>query len=183
MEFIRHDIEGVVEVRPVFHRDDRGWFSESFKADALAGAGIEAAFVQDNRAFSRAAGTVRGLHFQLPPFAQGKLVSVLRGAILDVAVDLRRASPTFGRHVAVRLDAETGAQLYVPEGFGHGYCTIEPDTEVFYKVTAPYSPTDDRSVFWADETLAVAWPVTPETAHVSTKDARAPRLADAKELF
>lgn len=183
MQFIRHDIDGVVEFRPTYHRDERGWFSEAFKASALAEAGIEAGFVQDNRAFSRAVGTVRGLHFQLPPYAQAKLVSVLSGAILDVAVDLRRASKNFGRHVAVRLDAESGAQLFVPAGFGHGYCTLDPDTEVFYKVTAPYAPAHDRAVFWADEALGVEWPVAPDAALVSDKDARAPRLADVAELF
>lgn len=183
MQFIRHEIDGVVEFRPTYHRDDRGWFSETYKASALAAAGIVAEFVQDNRACSRASGTVRGLHFQLPPFAQAKLVGVTRGAILDVAVDLRRASPSFGRHVAVRLDAEEGNQLFIPEGFGHGYCTLEQDTEVFYKVTAPYAPAQDRGIFWADETLGVAWPVARDAALVSEKDARAPRLADAAELF
>lgn len=183
MDFIRHDIEGVVEIRPKFHRDDRGWFCEAFKASELVKNGVAASFVQDNRAFSREAGTVRGLHFQLAPHAQGKLVSVLRGAILDVAVDLRRASPSFGRHVAVRLDAESGAQLYVPEGFGHGYCTLEPDTEVFYKVTSPYAPQADRAVFWADEAIGIDWPVAPDAALLSEKDRRAPRLADAAELF
>ncbi|MDR4305425.1 dTDP-4-dehydrorhamnose 3,5-epimerase [Chelatococcus sambhunathii] len=183
MEFIRLDIPDVVEIRPRRFADDRGWFAETFKRSAFEAEGLDPDFVQDNRSLSRAAGTVRGLHFQLPPFAQAKLVSVARGAILDVAVDIRRSSQTFGRHVAARLDAENGALLYVPEGFAHGFCTLEPDTEVIYRVSRPYSAAHERAVFWADPALAIDWPVEVANAVVSEKDAEAPKLAATPELF
>ncbi|RXF66941.1 dTDP-4-dehydrorhamnose 3,5-epimerase, partial [Hansschlegelia zhihuaiae] len=130
MDFIRQRIFDVVEIRPRYFRDARGYFSEIYKKSALAEAGVLADFVQDNKSLSSLPGTIRGLHFQLPPFAQGKLVSCVRGAIYDVAVDIRRDSPTFGQHVGVTLTAEQGNQLYVPVGFAHGFCTLEPDTEV-----------------------------------------------------
>lgn len=183
MEFIRHEIDGVIEIRPKRIADARGYFFESYKKSALEAEGIEADFIQDNRSLSRAKGTIRGLHFQTNPFAQAKLVSALRGAILDVAVDIRRDSPTFGRHVAVTLSAELGNQLLIPAGFAHGFCTLEPDVEVFYKVTAPYAPQHDRSVRWDDPALAIAWPVAEGEAQLSDKDAKAPLLADAPELF
>ncbi|GJE43434.1 dTDP-4-dehydrorhamnose 3,5-epimerase [Methylobacterium soli] len=170
-------IPDVKVVRPQRFGDDRGWFSETYRADRLEEAGVAAAFVQDNQSFSAPAGTVRGLHFQLAPAAQAKLVRVLAGAILDVAVDLRRASPTFGRHVALRLDAAGGEQLFVPAGFAHGFCTLEPDTMVAYKVDAYYSPEHDRALLWNDPALAIPWPVSPETAILSAKDSRAPTLA------
>ncbi|WP_284212163.1 dTDP-4-dehydrorhamnose 3,5-epimerase, partial [Methylobacterium brachythecii] len=134
MRVIETAIPEVKRVVPKRHGDDRGWFSEVFRADRLAEAGIDSVFVQDNQSFSVPAGTLRGLHFQTPPAAQAKLVRVLAGAILDVAVDIRRGSPTFGRYVAVRLDAENGEQLFVPHGFAHGFCTLEPNTMVAYKV-------------------------------------------------
>ncbi|WP_284212242.1 dTDP-4-dehydrorhamnose 3,5-epimerase, partial [Methylobacterium brachythecii] len=127
-------LPGVKRVIPGRHGDDRGWFSELYRADQLAEAGIINLFVQDNQSLSVPAGTLRGLHFQTPPAAQAKLVQVLAGAILDVAVDIRRGSPTFGKYVAVRLDAENGEQLFVPHGFAHGFCTLEPNTMVAYKV-------------------------------------------------
>jgi dTDP-4-dehydrorhamnose 3,5-epimerase len=170
-------IPDVKVVRPQRFGDDRGWFSETYRADRLGEAGVAAAFVQDNQSFSAPAGTVRGLHFQLAPAAQAKLVRVLAGAILDVAVDLRRASPTFGHHVALRLDAAGGEQLFVPAGFAHGFCTLEPDTMVAYKVDAYYSPEHDRALLWNDPALAIPWPVSPETAILSAKDSRAPTLA------
>ncbi|WP_183516098.1 dTDP-4-dehydrorhamnose 3,5-epimerase, partial [Methylobacterium brachythecii] len=126
-------LPGVKRVIPGRHGDDRGWFSELYRADQLAEAGIINLFVQDNQSLSVPAGTLRGLHFQTPPAAQAKLVQVLAGAILDVAVDIRRGSPTFGKYVAVRLDAENGEQLFVPHGFAHGFCTLEPNTMVAYK--------------------------------------------------
>ncbi|HEY0293653.1 MAG TPA: dTDP-4-dehydrorhamnose 3,5-epimerase [Hansschlegelia sp.] len=182
MKFIRHDLDGVVEIRPKRIEDSRGAFCETFRSDLFEAEGLAAGFVQINRSLSRAVGTVRGLHFQLPPFAQAKFVSVTRGAALDVAVDVRRGSPTFGRHVAVRLSAAEGAQLYVPEGFAHGFCTLEPDTEVTYVLTRLYAPAHERGVFWADPALAIPWPVEPGAATLSEKDARAPLLA-AAELF
>ncbi len=120
---------------------------------------MKAAFIQDNQPRSRERGTIRGLHFQIAPFAQAKLVRVLRGAAYDVAVDLRRGSPTFGQSVGVELSAERGNQLFVPAGFAHGYCTLEPDTEVFYKVDAPYSREHERGLLWNDPALNIAWPI------------------------
>lgn len=183
MEFIEHDISGVLEIRPRKFEDSRGYFSETFKLSALREHGVAVDFVQDNKSLSREAGTIRGLHFQLPPFEQAKLVSVLRGSILDVAVDIRRASPTFGRHVAVTLTAEQGNQLLIPAGFAHGFCTLEPDCEIAYKVSNPYAPAQDRAVLWSDPELGIAWPVAIEAAKLSDKDMRAPKLADAPDLF
>ncbi|GEP12329.1 dTDP-4-dehydrorhamnose 3,5-epimerase [Methylobacterium gnaphalii] len=168
---------------PGRHGDNRGWFSEVYRADRLAQAGIANLFVQDNQSFSAPAGTLRGLHFQTPPAAQAKLVRVLAGAILDVAVDIRRSSPTFGKYVAVRLDAEGGEQLFVPHGFAHGFCTLEPNTMVAYKVDAYYSPAHDRAIAWNDPEIGISWPVGEAEASLSAKDRAAPRLADAPELF
>ena len=140
MEIIPTALDGVVEIRPARHGDDRGWFSEVYKRHTLRDAGIDIEFVQDNESFSAPAGTLRGLHYQLPPHAQDKLVRVIHGSILDIAVDIRRGSATFGQHVAVTLTAERGNQLLVPAGFAHGFSTLEPDTRVAYKVSAGYVP-------------------------------------------
>lgn len=183
MQVIETDIPAVKRVIPNRFGDDRGWFSETYRVDVLAAAGITDPLVQDNQSFSAEAGTVRGLHFQLAPAAQAKLVRVLAGAILDVAVDLRRASPTYGRHVAVRLDAAAGEQLYVPAGFAHGFCTLEPDTMVAYKVSAYYSREHDRNLLWNDPDLAIAWPVAADEAVLSDKDRIAPRLSDLGTVF
>ena len=183
MRVIETAIPDVKRVIPVRHGDDRGWFSEVFRADQLAAGGIATTFVQDNQSFSAPEGTVRGLHFQTPPAAQAKLVRVLAGAVLDVAVDIRTGSPTFGRHVAVRLDADAGEQLFVPAGFAHGFCTLVPDTMVAYKVDAYYSPQCDRSLLWSDPALAISWPVSEAEAHLSGKDMRAPRLAELGPAF
>ena len=157
--------------------------AEARAARAFGAEVAVAAFVQDNEAFSAQVGTLRGLHFQRPPVAQGKLVRVPRGAILDVAVDVRVGSPSFGHHVAVRLDAEGGAQLWVPEGFAHGYCTLEPDTTVAYKVTDFYSPAHDGGVLWDDPALGIDWPLPAGGAVLSDKDTRLPRLADLPPTF
>lgn len=183
MRVIETEIPAVKRVVPNRHGDARGWFSETFRVDRLAEAGIANVFVQDNQSFSAPIHTVRGLHFQTPPAAQAKLVRVLSGSILDVAVDLRRASPTFGRHVAVRLDALDGEQLFVPAGFAHGFCTLEPDTMVAYKVDAYYSPDNDRNLFWNDPELALPWPVGDAEAALSDKDRAAPRFADLPAVF
>ncbi|HEX8417386.1 MAG TPA: dTDP-4-dehydrorhamnose 3,5-epimerase [Methylobacterium sp.] len=183
MRVIETGIPAVKRVVPARHGDARGWFSETYRADRLAETGITCAFVQDNQSFSAPVHTIRGLHFQTPPAAQAKLVRVLAGAILDVAVDLRRASPTYGQHVAVRLDAQGGEQLFVPAGFAHGFCTLEPDTMVAYKVDAYYSPEHDRSLVWNDPALAIAWPVGEGEAALSDKDRAAPRLADLGPVF
>jgi dTDP-4-dehydrorhamnose 3,5-epimerase len=171
----------IPEVKIVHTRvfaDERGFFTELYSRPAFAQAGIAIEFVQDNLSLSRAVGTVRGLHFQAPPFAQDKLVRVARGRILDVAVDLRRGSATFGRHVAVELSQANRRQLLVPIGFAHGFCTLEPDTEVAYKVSAPYSAAHDHGLAWDDPALQIAWPVDPAAAVLSDKDRRHPRLAD-----
>ncbi len=142
-----------------------------------------ATFVQDNHALSRDIGTLRGLHFQLPPKAQDKLVRVTRGAILDVVVDVRRSSPTFGRHLAIELSADNWRQLWVPKGFAHGYCTLKPDTEVIYKVTDAYAPEHDAGIAFDDPALGIVWPATRETAILSAKDLVLPLLAEAARLF
>jgi dTDP-4-dehydrorhamnose 3,5-epimerase len=183
MRVIETEIPAVKRVVPVRHGDARGWFSETFRADILAANGIANGFVQDNQSFSGPKGTIRGLHFQLAPAAQAKLVRVLSGSILDVAVDLRRSSPTFGRHVAVRLDAEEGEQLFVPAGFAHGFCTLEPNTMIAYKVDAYYSREHDRAIAWNDPDLGIAWPLTEAEAHLSDKDRAAPGMAELPVLF
>lgn len=170
-------------VRPKKFGDARGFFSETYSASAFADAGIPDVFVQDNHSFSAAAGTVRGLHFQRNPRAQAKLVRVIRGRILDVVADLRRSSPTYGRWVAAEISAEAWNQIYVPVGFAHGFCTLEPDTEIAYKVTDTYAPAEDGGVFWQDEDLAIDWPVSPERAILSDKDRLLPRLRDLPPLF
>lgn len=177
------EIPEVKLIKPKVFRDARGFFSETFSQRALAEAGIAETFVQDNHSLSSETGTVRGLHFQKPPFAQGKLVRVTRGRVLDVALDLRRASPTYGRHVMRELSAENWAQLYVPVGFAHAFCTLEQDTEVVYKVTDYYAPQADAGVLWSDPALAIAWPITPDRARLSEKDARLPRLAELEPVF
>jgi len=158
--------------------DNRGWFTESWSRRAL-----DVDFCQDNMSLSAPRGTVRGLHFQKPPHAQAKLVSVLRGRILDVAVDIRVGSPTFGSHVAIELSADEGNQLFVPRGFAHGFCTLEPDTMVMYKVDSFYAPESDAGLLWSDPALGITWPVTPATAELSPKDQKLPRLADIMSPF
>lgn len=183
MRLDRLAIPDVLLITPSIFRDDRGFFSEVWKERALADAGLHVAFVQDNHALSRERGVVRGLHFQLPPMAQDKLVRCTRGAILDIAVDIRRSSPTFGRHVSAVLSAENWQQLFVPKGFAHGYLTLEPNTEVLYKVSAGYSPQHDRGIAWNDPALGIDWGIAPEAAILSPKDLLQPRLADAPRLF
>lgn len=159
------------------YRDERGFFSETYSRRALAEAGIDSDFVQDNHSFSDPRGVVRGLHFQIPPFAQDKLVRVVQGAIFDVAVDLRHRSPTYGRHVAQIIRAEEWTQIFIPAGFAHGFCTLEPHTEVLYKVNAYYSPAHDRGLLWNDPALEIAWPVDADAALLSDKDRGHPSLA------
>ena len=174
------------EIRIVLPRrigDQRGFFSEVWNARELSRLGIDGVFVQDNHVGNPLAGTLRGLHYQLPPVAQGKLVRVTRGAIFDVAVDIRRGSPSFGRHVGTTLSAENWRQAWVPPGFAHGYCTLEDDTEVLYKVTDYYSPTHERGIVWDDPALAIAWPFGADAAIVSERDRRLPRLAEQPDLF
>lgn len=175
-------IDGVALISPTRFEDERGYFVETFNAAAFADAiGRRVDFVQDNESLSRRFGTVRGLHFQAGAAAQGKLVRVTAGRVLDVVVDLRRSSATYGQHVAVELDAGQGRQLWVPEGLAHGFCTLEPDTVLGYKVTAPYAPEADRSLSWRDPALAIDWPIEAGQAVVSAKDAAAPDLAQLEE--
>jgi dTDP-4-dehydrorhamnose 3,5-epimerase len=183
MEIFSLDIPELKIVRPAIFQDERGFFSETYNRQALAGAGITADFVQDNHSLSVDVGVVRGLHFQSPPAAQDKLVRVVRGKILDVAVDIRRGSPTFGRHVAVVLSSTNRNQLWVPKGFAHGFCTLEPNTEVIYKVTEYYSPQCDLGIAWNDPALAIDWGLEPKCAVLSRKDRSHPNLADLPLYF
>jgi dTDP-4-dehydrorhamnose 3,5-epimerase len=185
MAAIRVEATAIPEVRivtPPRFADPRGFFCETYSRDAFRAAGIAEDFVQDNQSHSSAAGTIRGLHFQTPPFAQAKLVRVAAGRIFDVAVDLRGGSPHFGRHVAVALSAQDGRQLLVPAGFAHGFCTLEPDTVVLYKVTNPYAPAHDRGLAWDDPALGIAWPVRDGVV-LSDRDRRHPRLRDLPASF
>ncbi len=171
-------IPGPLLIVPRVFRDGRGFFLETWSERDLAALGVAERFVQDNQSLSAAAGTVRGMHFQLPPRAQAKLVRVVRGAVLDVVVDLRRGSPTYGRHAAVGLSAADARQVYVPAGFAHGFCTLEPGTEVAYKASEYYDPDLERGVAWDDPDLALPWPVAAGRAVLSDKDRKLPRLRD-----
>jgi len=176
-------IPEVLEIRSPKHGDDRGFFSEVWNAKTWRAAGIELEFVQDNHSLSRDAGVLRGLHFQLDPFAQAKLVRVSRGKIFDVAVDLRRGSSTFRQWVGVILSPTDWNQLLIPVGFAHGFVTLEPDTEVQYKVTAAYSPEHDRAVHFDDPEIGVEWPFAADAMTLSAKDRAAPSLADHETTF
>ncbi|MBO1041460.1 dTDP-4-dehydrorhamnose 3,5-epimerase [Brucella pituitosa] len=175
-------IDGVFEISPRKYGDDRGFFSETYNEKALAEAGINLTFIQDNHSYSAAKGVVRGLHYQLPDKAQDKLVRVIRGAILDVAVDIRKKSPTFGKWVSLEVSAEKWNQILVPKGFAHGFMTLVPDTEVIYKVTDYYSPQHDRSIRFDDPAIGIDWPLAASQVQLSDKDQKAPLLADA-EIF
>lgn len=183
MNVQRLAIPDVILLTPPRHPDPRGFFSETWNRRRFAEAGIDAAFVQDNHSLSRDKGVVRGLHLQIAPYAQGKLVRAVRGAIWDVAVDVRKGSPTYGRHAAAVLSAENWQQLWVPPGFLHGFCTLEPDTEVIYKVTADYDRASERGVIWNDPALDIPWPIGADEAILSDKDGKLPRLADCPVWF
>ncbi|MER0240306.1 dTDP-4-dehydrorhamnose 3,5-epimerase [Fulvimarina sp. MAC8] len=176
-------LDGVLILKPRRFGDARGWFTESYNAARMRDAGIHLDFIQDNQSFSADEGTVRGLHYQTPPAAQDKLVRVLAGTILDVAVDLRRSSPTYGQHVGVELSAENGLQLLVPKGFAHGFVTRTANTMVFYKVTAPYAPDCDKGIAFDDPDLAIDWGVSRETAIMSDKDGKQPSFAGLESPF
>jgi len=156
--------------------DERGWFSETFNSAKAGAVGVNVTFVQDNHSMSRSAYVLRGLHFQTPPCGQDKLIRCVRGRIWDVAVDIRAGSPTFRRWVAAELSAENGRQLFVPIGFAHGFLTLEPDTEVEYKVSSTYAPDHDGGLAWNDPDLAIAWPLDGKAPILSDKDARLPSL-------
>jgi dTDP-4-dehydrorhamnose 3,5-epimerase len=176
-------VEAVRLIQPIRHADARGFFSETYSRQTLAEAGIDTDFVQDNHVLSRQAGTVRGLHFQILPFAQDKLVRVVRGAIFDVAVDIRVGSPTFGQHVSAIISATDWNQIFVPAGFAHGLVTLEPDTEVLYKVSNYYAPEHDMGLSWNDPALGIDWPVDEVEAILSDKDREQPLLAELPAYF
>lgn len=175
--FQRLAIPDLVLVTPARHGDTRGYFSETFREREYAEAGITGPFVQDNQAFSQKSGVLRGLHFQVPPAAQAKLVACTQGVIFDVAVDIRPDSATFGKYVSAELSAKNGHQLYVPEGFAHGYLTLTDNCLVQYKVTAYYSPEDERGLAWNDPEIGIAWPLDGNQPTVSEKDLRLPHLS------
>ncbi len=183
MDVLDTGIPGLKLVRPRYFEDERGYFVEIFKRSSFRDAGLPYEFVQDNVSLSRQPGTMRGMHWQAPPFAQAKLVRVGRGAVLDMVVDLRRHSPTYGQHFAVELSAENRLQLLVPRGFAHGFLTLEPDSEVIYKCDALYNSAAERGVPWADPDLALPWPGQPEVSIVSAKDRAWPRLRDLDSPF
>ena len=176
-------IPAVKMLTPSRHGDRRGFFSEVYNRYSLAQAGIDIEFVQDNHSSSARKGTVRGLHFQTPPLAQDKLVRVVRGAVFDVAVDLRRGSPTYGRHVSAVLSAEAWNQILVPIGFAHGFMTLEPDTEVIYKVSNYYAPEHDKGLLWNDPDLGIRWPLDGAMAVLSPKDRDLPGLVEIDSPF
>jgi len=171
-------IPGVLQITPSRSIDDRGFFSETWNEHRFAEAGVPGPFVQDNHVRSTERGVVRALHIQIAPSAQGKLVRVVRGSIWDVAVDVRRGSPTYGQYAAVVLSADNWEQFWIPAGLLHGYCTLEANTEVIYKVTAPWNRQAERGVFWNDPELALPWPIAPDEAILSEKDRALPCLAE-----
>ncbi len=182
-EIVPQAVADVLLITPRRFGDERGWFSETYSAAALAEAGFMRRFVQDNHAMSARRGVVRGLHFQAPPWAQDKLLRVARGAVLDVAVDIRRGSSTFGRAVAVELSEENGRQLLVPRGFAHGYLTLTERADVLYKVTDAYAPEAEGGLLWSDPALEIDWPVAPGEVTVNARDAAWPSLAALQSPF
>ncbi len=178
-EFRSLGLDGVLELTLRRYEDERGFFTETYNAATFAAKGIDTTFVQDNHSYSAKAGTLRGLHYQLPPRAQAKLVRVVRGRVFDVAVDLRRGSPTFAKWGGIELSAEKGNQILVPAGFAHGFVTLEPDTEVLYKVSDFYSPDHDRAIRFDDPEIGIDWPVDACDLLLSAKDRGAPLLVEA----
>lgn len=176
-------IDGIFAIVPTKRADHRGFFSETYRAEALRAHGVASEFVQENHVYSAERGVLRGLHFQVPPHAQGKLVRCIRGAILDVGVDIRKRSPTFGRHVALELSAANWKQLWVPPGFAHGYITLEPDCEVIYKVTDYWAPESERGIAWNDPDLGIDWRYSASDIIMADKDRSNPRLADIDSEF
>ena len=183
VDVISLDIADVKLIQTPKFGDHRGFFSEVFNKQAFAAAGIAVDFVQDNHSLSAEKGTVRGLHFQAPPFAQDKLLRVVRGALFDVAVDLRRGSPTYGKYVSATLSAAAWNQILIPIGFAHGFMTLEPDTEVIYKVSSTYSAEHDKGVMWNDPGIGIEWPLPAGDVILSDKDRRQPLLSQLVSPF
>jgi len=183
MQFRTFDISGPLEILPTRHADERGYFAEIYREDRFFEQVGPIEFVQENQSLSVRQGTLRGIHYQTAPFAQGKLVRCTSGAIFDVAVDLRHGSPSFGCWIAVELSAELANQLWIPAGFGHAFCTLQPGSTVSYKVTAYYSGPNDGGVLWNDPEIGVIWPAVADPDTLSAKDRVQPRLADLPVLF
>lgn len=177
------DLDGLLEIRPPRFGDERGFFSEVWSSERMESAGLSIPMIQDNHSYSAARGVLRGLHFQVPPAAQDKLVRVSRGSVFDVAVDIRRDSPTFGKWAGLVLSAELWNQILVPKGFAHGFVTLEPDTEVQYKVSAPYRADLDRAIRFDDPAIGIDWPVDAADLILSDKDRSAPLLAEVETGF
>lgn len=183
MEVRDSQLRDVKLLRSPRHVDNRGFFSVAYSRSAFAELGVDNDFVQDNHSLSRKRGVVRGLHFQIAPFAQAKLLRVLRGSLFDVAVDIRAGSPSYGHHVATVLNAEDWDQIFIPAGFAHGFCTLQADTEILYKVDHYYSPAHEGGIRWNDPMLGIAWPVTAADAELSDRDKKLPLLAALGQLF
>lgn len=183
MEFRSFDVAGPLEIIPRKIEDDRGYFSEVFRLNDFSSRAGDIRFVQDNQSLSVKTGTIRGIHFQSPPAAQGKLVRCLAGRIFDVAVDLRSGSPSFGHWISVILSPDQNNQLWVPEGFGHAFCTLEPNSVISYRVTSYYSPENDKGVAWDDPAIAVEWPDLADPETLSAKDRNQPSLSALPGYF
>jgi dTDP-4-dehydrorhamnose 3,5-epimerase len=183
MEFRSLGLDGIVEILPRRMEDERGYFSETFRLDRFTAEVGSVDFIQDNQSLSARAGTVRGLHFQMNPAAQGKLVCCLAGRLFDVAVDLRADSPTYGRSISVILSPEQINQLWIPAGFAHGFCTLAPESVISYRVTNYYSPDHDRGIAWDDPDIGIEWPEIADPETLSAKDRRQPRLAELPAHF
>ena len=183
MDIKTSKLPGVLVLKPRRFTDARGYFVETYNAQLFRESGIAVQFVQDNQSFSLREGTIRGLHFQLPPAAQAKLVRVLNGSIFDVVVDLRLESPTYGQWVAEEISAESGEQIFVPQGFAHGFCTLERNTEVAYKVDSYYAPASETGVIWNDPSLNISWPVELNEAILSDKDRKLGTFKDLVSPF
>jgi dTDP-4-dehydrorhamnose 3,5-epimerase len=182
MEFVETPIKGLWEVRLSPRLDERGYFMRTYDVDLFVACGLHTSWVQENQSMSVHAGTVRGLHFQRPPHSETKFVRALAGALLDVAVDLRDGSPTYGQHYAIELTASNGKCLYIPKGFAHGFCTLQPHTIVAYKVDHAYAPQSEGGLRWNDPKLRIAWPIDGEPSTISTKDAQWPSLDQLEPL-
>jgi len=183
MEITTTLLDDVLLLAPKRYSDARGFFSETFSKRSYAEFGIVNEFVQDNHSLSRQRGVVRGLHFQAPPHAQAKLLRVLHGAIVDVVVDIRVGSPTYGKFAMAEMSAENWSQIYIPPGFAHGFCTLKPDTEILYKVDNYYAPTHDHGLCWNDPAVGITWPVDEAAAILSERDQAHPLLADLPTYF